>query len=269
MLKGKLSNFKMKDDESIPEMFYRLQVIINDLKNLGEKVKDEDFSHKFLTCLPKRFKTLRTMIFRGGLKDVSPNKVLGDVMTEDQYNSDGEEFVKEEKTKRRVWHLSDNEDNEKKNKKEKNEKKGKNEKKMTFKKKKGGSYVVTWDSDAFTDVDSSDDDKVKYDESENDYIESENDSDDDELSNEQLMNMLEQADSIIKKKNKKCKELQKKLDALEQSFDELNATHERQKEAHNKLGKAHTKLEKAHSLLLEQDKERLIIHHHHHSYLYY
>jgi hypothetical protein len=57
MLKDKLSNFKMKDDESILEMFYRLQVIINDLKSLGEKVKDEDFSHKFLMCLPKRFKT--------------------------------------------------------------------------------------------------------------------------------------------------------------------------------------------------------------------
>jgi hypothetical protein len=82
MLKDKLSNFKMKDDESIPEMFYRLQVIMNDLKSLGEKVKDEDFSHKFLMCLPKRFKTLRTIIFRGGLKDVSPNEVLGDVMIE-------------------------------------------------------------------------------------------------------------------------------------------------------------------------------------------
>lgn len=43
MLKDKLFNFKMKDDESILEMFYRLQVIINDIKSLGEKVKDEDF----------------------------------------------------------------------------------------------------------------------------------------------------------------------------------------------------------------------------------
>jgi hypothetical protein len=42
MLKDKLSNFKIKDDESISEMFYRLQVIIIDLKSLGEKVKDED-----------------------------------------------------------------------------------------------------------------------------------------------------------------------------------------------------------------------------------
>ena len=102
MLKDKLSNFKMKDDESILEMFYRLQVIINDLKSLGEKVKDEDFSHKFLMCLPKRFKTLRTIIFRGGLKDVTPNEVLGDVMTKDQYNSDGEELVKEEDKKKSV-----------------------------------------------------------------------------------------------------------------------------------------------------------------------
>jgi hypothetical protein len=46
MIKDKLSNFKIKDDESIPEMFYRLQDIINDLKSLGEKVKDKDFSHK-------------------------------------------------------------------------------------------------------------------------------------------------------------------------------------------------------------------------------
>jgi hypothetical protein len=93
----------MKDDESILEMFYRFQVIINDLKSLGEKVKDEDFSHKFLMCLPKTFKTLRTIIFRGGLKDVSPNEVLGDVMTKDQYNDDDDddEVMKEEDKKKK------------------------------------------------------------------------------------------------------------------------------------------------------------------------
>jgi hypothetical protein len=104
MLKDKLSNFKMKDNETIPEMFYRLQVIVNDLKSLGEKVKDEDFSHKFLMFLPKKFKILRTIIFRGGLINVSPNEVLDDVMTDAQYND------------------SDNENEEKKDKKEKKEK---------------------------------------------------------------------------------------------------------------------------------------------------
>jgi hypothetical protein len=101
MLKHQLSNFKMKEDKSIPEMFYRLQVIINDLKALGEKTSDVDFSHKFLMCLPKRFKTLRTIMFRGGLKGITPNEVLGDVMTEDTYNeeSDDEEKKKEDKKK--------------------------------------------------------------------------------------------------------------------------------------------------------------------------
>jgi hypothetical protein len=101
MLKNQLTNFKMKDDETISKMFYRMQVIISDLKSLGENTKDEDFCHMFLMCLPKRFKTLHTILFRGGLKGVSPNEVLGDVMTEDQYNSDGEEVVKEEDKKKK------------------------------------------------------------------------------------------------------------------------------------------------------------------------
>jgi len=163
---------------------------------------------------------------------------------------------------------------------------------MVFKKKKGGSYVVTWDSDASLDDDSSDDDKlsmkkalasiainnkpllfdtpscfmakghkVQYDESESES-ENEHDSDsdnDDEFTNQRLMDMLEQADSLICSKNKKCKELAKKLKALEQSFDDLNATHERLVDAHEKLGKAHTKLEKAHSLLLEENKEMVVV----------
>jgi malate synthase len=81
ILKDKLTSFKMKDDESIPEMFHRLQVIINDLMALGEKINDDDVSHRFLMCLPSRFETLRLIIIRGGLKQLTPNQVLGDVMT--------------------------------------------------------------------------------------------------------------------------------------------------------------------------------------------
>ena len=46
ILNEKFASFKMKDDESVPEMFHRLQVLVNDLKALGEEVKDKDFSHK-------------------------------------------------------------------------------------------------------------------------------------------------------------------------------------------------------------------------------
>ena len=83
ILKDKLTSFKIKDDESIPEMFRWLQVIINDLKALGENIKDEDISHRFLMCLPPRNEMLRMLIIRGGLKELTPNQVLGDVMTQD------------------------------------------------------------------------------------------------------------------------------------------------------------------------------------------
>ena len=56
-------------------------------------MKDDDFIHKFLRSLPKRFKTLRTIIFRGGLKNVSPNEVLGVIMTKDQYNDNDDDKV--------------------------------------------------------------------------------------------------------------------------------------------------------------------------------
>ena len=87
----------MKDDESIREMFHRLQVIVNDLKALGEKINDDDISHRFLMCLPPRFETLRLIIIRGGLKQLTPNPVLGDVMTQETYHVEREGVDKDEK----------------------------------------------------------------------------------------------------------------------------------------------------------------------------
>ena len=52
ILKEKFASFKMKEDESVLDMFHRMEVLVNDLKALGEKVEDKDFSHKFLRCLP-------------------------------------------------------------------------------------------------------------------------------------------------------------------------------------------------------------------------
>ena len=53
VLKGKFSEFDMKKDESVPEMFNRLNDIVNELKGLGFEVPDVDFSHKFLRSLPE------------------------------------------------------------------------------------------------------------------------------------------------------------------------------------------------------------------------
>jgi hypothetical protein len=89
----------MKDDKSISKMFHRLQVIANDLKVLGEKINDDNVSHRFLMCLPPRFETLRLIIIRGGLKQLTPNQVLGDVTTQETYRVKREGVDKDEKKK--------------------------------------------------------------------------------------------------------------------------------------------------------------------------
>ena len=43
ILKEKFASFKMKEDKSMLEMFHRLQVLVNGLKALGDKVEDKDF----------------------------------------------------------------------------------------------------------------------------------------------------------------------------------------------------------------------------------
>ena len=53
VLKGKFSEFAMKKDESVAEMFNRLNDIVNKLKGLGFEVPDVDFNHKFLRVLSK------------------------------------------------------------------------------------------------------------------------------------------------------------------------------------------------------------------------
>jgi hypothetical protein len=98
-LKEKFASFKMKKDESVPAMFHRLQVLVNDLKALGEEVKDKDFSHKFMRCLPSRFSTLVTILVRSGLDTIAPNEVLGDVMTDGTYRDDDEKKEKKNNKK--------------------------------------------------------------------------------------------------------------------------------------------------------------------------
>ena len=52
ILKEKFASFEIKEDESVPDMFHQMEVLVNNPKALGEKVEDKDFSHKFLRCLP-------------------------------------------------------------------------------------------------------------------------------------------------------------------------------------------------------------------------
>jgi hypothetical protein len=87
-----------------------LQGIVNELKTLGEEVKDNQFSMKFLRSLPKRFDTLITVLVRTTLKDLTPQQVFQEVMTDDSYREDDkkEELIKKKKMK------SEKKDDEKK-----------------------------------------------------------------------------------------------------------------------------------------------------------
>ena len=53
-------------------------------------------SHKFLRCLLARFGILVTLLVRTGLDTMTPNQILGDIMTDDVYIDDDE---KEERNK--------------------------------------------------------------------------------------------------------------------------------------------------------------------------
>jgi hypothetical protein len=97
ILKEKFASFKTKKDENMPEMFHQLKGLVNDFKCLGEKVEDKDFSHNFLRCLPRRFGMIVTLLVRNGLDTITPNQILGDVMTNGTYRENEEKEEKKEK----------------------------------------------------------------------------------------------------------------------------------------------------------------------------
>ena len=67
-----------------------MQDIVNEVKALGEEVKDSQFSMKFLRSLPKRFDTLITMLVKTTLGESTPQQVFQEVMINDAYRENDE-----------------------------------------------------------------------------------------------------------------------------------------------------------------------------------
>jgi len=86
VLKGKFSEFAMKKDGSVAEMFNLLNDIVNELKGLRFEVLDADFSHKFLRSLPERYDTIVTLLVRSNVKTATLTQILGEVLTHDMFN---------------------------------------------------------------------------------------------------------------------------------------------------------------------------------------
>jgi hypothetical protein len=91
--KGKFEQFIMREDESISDMFNRLNEIVNELKGLGLDVPDVDFTHKFLRSLPEKYETIVTMLVRGDLTTTSPTEVLGEILTQDIFKKSQAEAI--------------------------------------------------------------------------------------------------------------------------------------------------------------------------------
>jgi hypothetical protein len=73
----------MKEDESISDMFNRLNEIVNELKGLGLDTPDIDFSYKFLKSLLEKYDTIVTMLVRSDLNNTSLTKVSGKILTQE------------------------------------------------------------------------------------------------------------------------------------------------------------------------------------------
>ena len=100
IFKDKYTKFQISSEESIPEMFRTVNVIVYKLRRLGQNMGDDVFSHQFLRCLTKKFKIIVTVILRGGLKNLTSTQVLGEIITRDTFDhnneSDGREEEEEE-----------------------------------------------------------------------------------------------------------------------------------------------------------------------------
>jgi hypothetical protein len=95
--KGKFEQFLMKEDESVCDMFNRLNEIVNELKGLCFNVPDVDFTHKFLRSLPEKYDIIVTMLVRSDLTRTSPTKVLGEILTQDIFKKSQAEAISLEK----------------------------------------------------------------------------------------------------------------------------------------------------------------------------
>jgi LTR polyprotein gag-polypeptide-like protein len=83
LLESKLERFEYEHGEDINSLFSRLTIITNQLKALGSnRVDDEDVVKKFLSVLPKPYRTLVLMLKeKDGFDQMKPTEVLGRILT--------------------------------------------------------------------------------------------------------------------------------------------------------------------------------------------
>jgi hypothetical protein len=82
VLTSQLESFIMSEEEAIDQMYSRLNVIVNELRNLGEPITDHAVVKKLLRSLPKEFNPLVLLIKdKDNFKQLRPTEVLGRLKT--------------------------------------------------------------------------------------------------------------------------------------------------------------------------------------------
>ncbi|WVZ84651.1 hypothetical protein U9M48_031658 [Paspalum notatum var. saurae] len=258
--KGKFDQFVMKKDESVSDMFNRLNDVVNELKGLGLDVSDEDFSHNHKEEAHGEVGDEKKKC--NALKAKS-SKVIEDDDSDDEASEseDDEEmalfvrrfnkFMKKEKGfSKRSQSSKKNPFNERKcfecgepghiamycpNKKKKDKSVEEKKKKKFIKKKKNGqAYLVEWDSDASSDSD---------DEGEASKLIA-------SIAIKEAPSLfstphclmarggLSEADDYMYKEKEKFKTLKRLYKSLQESFEELKISHENLNVDHEKLEEA-------------------------------
>nr|AAL58166.1 hypothetical protein [Oryza sativa Japonica Group] len=84
-LKIQYEIFSLLLHESVNDMYGRLNVIVNDLKGLGEIYTDLEVAQKMLRALTEKYETLVTMLINSDMSRMTPARLLGKINTNDIY----------------------------------------------------------------------------------------------------------------------------------------------------------------------------------------
>ncbi|KAK8916713.1 hypothetical protein KSP39_PZI022778 [Platanthera zijinensis] len=78
-------NISMKENETIKEFVTRLMVIVNQIRSLGDKLKDKKIAPKILRCLPPKFNAIVTTIEETkDLKHLSISELMGSLQAHEE-----------------------------------------------------------------------------------------------------------------------------------------------------------------------------------------
>ncbi|KAF0931916.1 hypothetical protein E2562_007104 [Oryza meyeriana var. granulata] len=82
----------MLPDESVNDMYGRLDVIVNEIKGLGGSYTNLEIAQKMLRALPAKYETLVTFLINSDMSRMTPAAFLGKINTNDMYKAKKQEL---------------------------------------------------------------------------------------------------------------------------------------------------------------------------------